>query len=188
MIELSYKDNDFSFDFAAVNFTKSEDNQYAYRLDGYDRAWIYCGNRQFARYINVGPGRYTFRVKGSNNDGVWNEAGTSVALIIAPPFWRTWWAYALYGISLVTMLYAFRRYEMNRQQLKYGYELKKIESDKLKELDGLKSRFFANISHEFRTPLTLILGPTEELQAVQPDEASRRNSSWCIATHSVCSG
>ena len=76
----------------------------------------------------MGAGNYRFRVKGSNNDGVWDEKGTSIALIISPPFWKTWWAYTVYGVVLLTLLYSFRRYEMNRQQLKYGYELKKIES------------------------------------------------------------
>ncbi|MCK5573606.1 MAG: hybrid sensor histidine kinase/response regulator, partial [Bacteroidetes bacterium] len=165
MIELSYQDIAFTFEFAALSFMEPEQNQYAYTLEGYDSSWIYCGNRQYASYINVPTGRYTFRVKGSNNDGVWNEEGTSIAVIISPPFWKTWWAYTLYGLFTLGSLYGIRRYEMNRQRLKFAYELQKVESEKLKAVDLLKSRFFANISHEFRTPLTLILGPIEKWRA-----------------------
>jgi signal transduction histidine kinase/sugar lactone lactonase YvrE len=91
LIELSYKDNLFSFEFSALDFTRPEDNQYAYTLEGYDTSWNYVGTRQFARYTNVEPGRYTFKVKGSNNDGLWNQEGTSIALVIAPPLWKTTW-------------------------------------------------------------------------------------------------
>jgi ligand-binding sensor domain-containing protein/signal transduction histidine kinase len=90
-IEMSYKENVFSFEFVALNYTSSERNQYAYKLEGFDADWVYCGTRRSATYTNLDGGSYTFRVKGSNNDGVWNEEGTSIAVIITPPFWRTWW-------------------------------------------------------------------------------------------------
>jgi signal transduction histidine kinase/ligand-binding sensor domain-containing protein/DNA-binding response OmpR family regulator len=161
-VTLSYRDNVFSFEFAALNFIHPQNNRYAYRLEGHDTAWTYSGDQQYARYMNIGPGRYTFRVKGSNNDGIWNEEGASIAVVITPPIWKTWWAYALYVILGTLLLYVIRRYELSRQRLKFGYEVEKMESAKLKEVDQLKSRFFANISHEFRTPLTLILGPIEK--------------------------
>jgi signal transduction histidine kinase/ligand-binding sensor domain-containing protein/DNA-binding response OmpR family regulator len=174
---LSYQDNFFSFEFAALDFTDPDMNQYGYMLEGYDTSWTYSGERQYARYVNVGPGHYIFRVKCSNNDGVWNEEGSSVAVIIAPPFWRTWWAYTFYVVLAVGLLYVLRRYELNRQALKFSYELGMVESAKLREVNTVKSRFFANISHEFRTPLTLILGPVRELHAVQPDEKSKEKLS-----------
>ncbi len=88
-IQLSYKDTFFAFEFAALDFTDPAKNQYAYRLEGFDADWIYCGNRHYASYTNLPPGRYAFHVKGSNNDGVWNEQGSSIRLVIAPPFWQT---------------------------------------------------------------------------------------------------
>lgn len=97
LIELSYKENVFSFEFAALNYTSPEKNQYAYKLVGFDDDWVYCGTRRYATYTNLDGGKYIFRVKGSNNDGVWNEEGASIAVVIAPPFWSTWWfrAFAL---------------------------------------------------------------------------------------------
>jgi PAS domain S-box-containing protein len=90
-ITLSYQDNFFAFEFAALDYTDPAKNQYAYRLEGFDKDWIYCGTRRYASYTNLPPGEYTFRVKGTNNDGVWNETGHTVKITIAPPFWATWW-------------------------------------------------------------------------------------------------
>lgn len=90
-IELSYRDYVFSFEFAALNFCSTEKNTYAYLMEGFDKEWNYVGNRRFASYTNLNPGEYVFRVKGANSDGVWNEQGASVRIVIAPPFWQTWW-------------------------------------------------------------------------------------------------
>ncbi|MEQ9482947.1 two-component regulator propeller domain-containing protein [Coleofasciculus sp. F4-SAH-05] len=106
-IKLSYKDNFFSFEFAALDYTNPKKNQYAYKLEGFDQDWIYSGTRRYASYTNLDPGTYTFRVKGSNNDGVWNEEGTSVAITITPPPWKTGWAYTLYGIAVFGAIYGY---------------------------------------------------------------------------------
>jgi PAS domain S-box-containing protein len=90
-ITLSYSDNFFAFEFAALDYTDPAKNQYAYQLVGFDEDWIYCGTRRYASYTNLPPGEYTFRVKGTNNDGVWNETGHEVRITITPPFWETWW-------------------------------------------------------------------------------------------------
>ncbi len=90
-IELSYSDNSFSFEFAALDYNNPGRNQYAYMMEGFDKDWINSGNIRTANYTNLDPGDYIFRVKGSNNDGVWNEEGTSVRIIITPPWWQTWW-------------------------------------------------------------------------------------------------
>lgn len=103
-IELKYSESVFSFEFAALEFTNSARNQYAYKMDGFDKDWIYCGTRREARYTNLDPGEYTFRVKGSNNDGVWSEQGTSIRVVIIPPFWRTGWfvvAMSVLGIGAI---------------------------------------------------------------------------------------
>lgn len=110
-IKLNYRQNFFSFDFASLDYTNPKKNQYAYKLQGLDRDWVYAGNRTVAYYTDVKPGTYTFRVKGSNNDGIWNEEGASIKIIVTPPFWRTWWFYSLVGLVLVGMLgwgYHFR--------------------------------------------------------------------------------
>ena len=161
-IELPYDQNFLSFDFVALNYDSPEKNQYAYQLEGVDQDWIHSGNRRFASYPDLDPGKYTFRVIGSNNDGLWNEEGKSLNITILPPWWQTRWAYTLYGMLAIGFLYGLRHYTVKRERLKHELKLQTLEAEKMHELDHLKSRFFANISHEFRTPLTLILGPLEK--------------------------
>ncbi len=174
-IQLKYNENYFSFEFAALDYKDSMSNQYAYQLQGLDDNWIYSGNFRFASYTAVPPGNYTFRVKGSNNDGYWNDEGAIVRVTVLSPPWATWWAYTLYGLVFVAAVYGLRRYDPKRQRLKHALDLEHVEAEKLKELDSVKSRFFANISHEFRTPLTLILGPLQNLFSKVSDEPARQD-------------
>ncbi|GIK22429.1 MAG: hybrid sensor histidine kinase/response regulator [Ignavibacteriota bacterium] len=164
-IHFSYDENFLSFEFVALSYLSEERNQFAYKLEAIDTGWVYSGTRRFASYPNLPPGEYIFRVKGSNNDGVWNEAGTSIAIIISPPFWRTIWAYSFYAFIFIFSLYGIRRYEMNRLKLKDKIKLDEAVLQEKEETEKIKSRFFANISHEFRTPLTLILGPAEKINS-----------------------
>jgi PAS domain S-box-containing protein len=114
-IKLSYKANFFGFEFAALDYTNPKKNQYAYKLEGFDKDWIYSGSRRYATYTNLDGGTYTFRVKGSNNDGVWNEEGTSIKLIITPPPWKTWWAYTLYIVALVSAVLGYVQWKTRTQ-------------------------------------------------------------------------
>jgi signal transduction histidine kinase/ligand-binding sensor domain-containing protein/DNA-binding response OmpR family regulator len=164
-IKLPYDKNFLSFGFAALSYISPERNQYAYEMEGIDRDWVYSGNTHNISYTNLEPGRYTFKVKGSNNDGVWNEAGTSILIIISPPWWRANWAYISYGCIIVIILYGVRRYDLNRVELKNKVKMNEAVLKEREETEKMKSRFFANISHEFRTPLTLILGPAEKINA-----------------------
>lgn len=164
-IHLSYNENFLSFEFVALSYLSPERNLYAHKMEGIDTGWVYSGNRKFASYPNLPPGEYIFRVKGSNNDGVWNEEGTSIAIIISPPFWKTWWAYSTYALIFVFSLYGIRQYEMNRVKLKDKIKMDEAVLAEKEETEKIKSRFFANISHEFRTPLTLILGPAEKINS-----------------------
>ncbi len=175
-LRLSYRDNVFTFEFAALDFSAPEKNRYAFRMEGFNTDWISAGANRSATYTNLPPGRYTFRVRGTNSDGVWNEEGTSVAVFIAPPPWRTWWAYTGYVLLALGAVWTVTRYRRNRLLLKHRVEIDRLEAEKLRaleriegenlrELDHARSRFFANVSHEFRTPLTLTLGPLDDLKA-----------------------
>lgn len=113
---LSHTDNVFSFEFAALDFTNPQKNKYAYRLEGFQDAWVECGGRRTATYTNLDPGRYVFQVKGSNSDGVWNPEPTSVAIVVTPPFWRTGPAYLVYILLIFGLLYGFRRFELERER------------------------------------------------------------------------
>ena len=156
-INLAYDQNDFNVEFSALNFVNPQNNRYKYRLEPYESNWIERqASQRVAHYTNISPGVYKFRVIGSNNDGVWNEAGATLTITITPPWWRTWWAYSLYFVAFIALILSWRNYDLKRAKLKH-------RAEHLSELDHLKSRFFTNISHEFRTPITLILGPLKDL-------------------------
>ncbi len=111
-IILSYYQNVFSFEFAALDYTAPNKNQYAYMMEGFDKGWVKSGNRHFVTYTNLDPGKYTFRVRGSNNDGVWNTKGASIKIIILPPFWRTWWFIFSSFIALSSVIIFFISYRV----------------------------------------------------------------------------
>ncbi len=171
-VVIPYDLNVVGFEFASLDYTAPEKNQYAYQMVGFDEDWVYSGTRRLATYTNLDPGHYTFRVKGTNNDGYWNETGISMAVTILPPPWRTWWAYSIYGVALIGLILVSRNEILKRERLRHQFKLKELEATKYHELDALKSRFFSNISHEFRTPLTLILGPLQKKleKAVEPGD------------------
>ncbi|MES2776433.1 MAG: two-component regulator propeller domain-containing protein [Bacteroidota bacterium] len=160
-INLSYQQSTFSFGFAALNYTALENNQYAYKLEPWDKDWNDAGSDRKASYTNVAPGHYTFRVKASNNDGIWNEKGAAIKVTIRPPFWNTWWFRTLAAIIIISGLVWFYRF-------KRRLERQKLEEEKKDEIHQVQLQFFTNISHEFRTPLSLILGPLEQLQKEDP--------------------
>ncbi len=128
-IVLSYAEYVITFEFASLDYSSPDKNRYAYKLENFNKDWIYSGSIRSATYTHLPPGEYIFRVKGSNNDGIWNETGIALTLIIKPPWWSTWWAYILYGLILLSGLYLIRRYELNRIRLKNQLKLEKVETD-----------------------------------------------------------
>ncbi|MEN9444642.1 MAG: hypothetical protein RIS47_1532, partial [Bacteroidota bacterium] len=153
-IVLKYNQSSFSIEFVALNFIQGSKSQYAYRLKGLENEWNIVSHQNSASYNYLKPGKYTFEVKGSNNDGVWNETPARLQIEIRPPFWQTTWAYAVYLLLCVTIIYVYVR-----------YRVEKAKQDHILELNQMKLQFFANISHELRTPLTLILSPVENMIA-----------------------
>lgn len=162
-INLTYDQNDFSFEFAVLSFSQTSKNEYAYQLVNYDEGWQNVGNRREAYYTNVPPGYYVFKVKGTNNDGIWSSHEAAVEIVISPAWYSTYWAYSLYIIIITALLVWGIQTIVNRERLQTQLHVEHMELSKMQELDEMKSSFFANISHEFRSPLTLILGPLKAM-------------------------
>ncbi|NMH88378.1 hybrid sensor histidine kinase/response regulator transcription factor [Flavivirga algicola] len=161
-IKLKYDQNDFKFDFVAINFSNPDSNNYAYMLEGFDADWNFIGNNTSANYTNLSHGTYVFKVKNSIDPNSWSEPN-EIKVIILPAPWKTWWAYLIY-LSLGALLFYFIR-KLIKARIIARNELKRerLEKEQIEEVNKLKLQLFTEISHEFRTPLTLILGPVEQL-------------------------
>lgn len=162
-LKLPYRNNQISLEFAALDYIRPEKNQFAYKLEGFENEWNYAGTRRYANYTNLDPGYYTFKVKGTNSDGVWNEEGAALSIYIPTPFGRTYWAYLLYGILFIGLVYAINAYIIGLVRVKHDLKIERMERKKAKEMNQFKLQFFTDIAHEFKTPLTLIQAPLEEI-------------------------
>ena len=163
-INLKHFENTISFEFAALDFAAPDKIRYAYKLEGLDKDWTFTdASRRYVNYTNLNYGNYTFRVKAANNDGVWNERVSEINIVIQPPWWKTKWALALYTIAAMLVLYGFRKLILMRANFIHDIKLERIQRENMEKLNRAKLQFFTNISHEFRTPLTLILGPVQSL-------------------------
>ena len=155
--KLDYNQRDITFSYTGIHFTKSLDNKYSYRLDPYESEWSSVTTERTVRYTNLDPDQYTFYVKSANSDGVWTETPTTFSFEIRPPWWATWWARSIFVILILTAIYYAYQFQLNKK-------IAQSEADRLKELDQLKSRLYTNITHEFRTPLSIILGVAKQVK------------------------
>lgn len=162
-LKVAHDQNDISFVCSALHYVRPEKNQYAFWLENYDENWYESGTNRIATYTNLDPGTYIFHVKAANSDGVWNEQPRSLAIVIHPPWYATIWAYAIYTFIIISIIYVIWSTQLRRIRLGDELRLQQVEAKKLQEIDHMKTQFLANISHEFRTPLTLILGPIDGL-------------------------
>ncbi|HLP60260.1 MAG TPA: two-component regulator propeller domain-containing protein, partial [Candidatus Deferrimicrobium sp.] len=157
-LTLSHNDYFFSFEFAALDYTAPQKNRYAYRMEGLDNDWITTdAAKRFASYTTLSPGTYTFRVKGSNNDGVWNEEGAALKIIITPPFWKTLWFRIFAVVIFIFILLHIHRV----RTLSIRQEMEKMRLEK--ELQ-LKADFTAMLVHDLRSPLTTVMGYSDMLK------------------------
>ncbi|MCK6693474.1 MAG: ATP-binding protein [Thermoanaerobaculia bacterium] len=154
-IRLPFEQNQFSFHVSLFDFYGDELTRLEYQLENYDRGWRNDLRQGEATYINVPPGHYVFRVRGMNNIGV-RARELQISVTVLPPWWRSWWAYTCWTLLIAGALYGFYRFQLDKK-------LEHAEAVRLRELDAVKTKLYTNITHEFRTPLTLLIGPAERL-------------------------
>jgi len=172
---LSYDQNNFTLEFAALSYINARKDRYAYRLEGFDKDWMTTdGRSRRAVYTNIDPGDYVFRVKASNSDGIWNDRGIAIRVVVKPPWWKTGFAYAAYIIAVLLVLYLARMRIIGRARARFALAEERREAMRVHELDRMKIKFFTNLSHEFRTPLSLILSPVDRLIRGTDDPGRRQ--------------
>ncbi|MDL2291579.1 response regulator, partial [Bacteroides sp. OttesenSCG-928-F21] len=172
-IELPYKYNNFSIEFASLTYQNPGLNKYVYKLEGFEKEWQYTdANRHFAYYNNLKSGSYTFLLRATNENGVWSSRTRRMEVVILPPFWATWWAYTIYVLLLIGIVFLIYRTAKNRMILMNSLQLQKLEQGKAEELNHSKLQFFTNITHELLTPLTIISATIDELKLQAPQYVS----------------
>lgn len=162
-LTLSHNQSFFSIEYVGVNYTRSKNNQYAYLLEGFDEKWNYVGSKTNATFTNVPAGNYIFQVKASNNDGLWNEIPTKLNIKILPAWWQSNLAWLIYLLTIMTISYISYKVFIERIRERRILKFEREEHKQLEALNSKKIQFFTNISHEFRTPLTLILNPLNDI-------------------------
>ena len=178
-VKLAYDQTSLSLEFVAIDYDNADKINYAYFLEGWDEQWNYVGHTRKANYSRLPEGKYFFKVKTTNFKGGWNKEASLVAIEVLPPWYRTWWAYSLYLLGLLAILLAYMEYHKNKEKLKYKVKIAELESKKEKEIAEKQSSMFTYISHEFRTPLSLIINPLKK--AVQKESVQNGSSGSDLA-------
>ena len=172
-IEVPYKEAVFSFSFTALEYASPKRISYAYYMEGWDKGWNNAGNTRSATYTHLNEGTYTFRVRCTNAEGIRNPQEIALSITVLPPWYRSWWAYLLYAALVSGGIYMYFLYKMRQNRLKYEIRLAHINAQKEKDLHEKKLSFFTHISHEFRTPLTLIINPIREMLSRAEEDSGR---------------
>ena len=162
-LTIPYEEALLFVEFAALEFGTPENINYRYILEGWDKDWIVAGKQRTAQYSRIQEGTYFLKIKSTSADGLWNEDETVIRIQVLPPWYRTGWAYATYLFLLASLIYGYIIYERRRIRLQHEVELEHLAIEQEKELNQRKLSFFTHISHEFRTPLTLITNPLKEI-------------------------
>ena len=178
-VKLAYDQTSLSLEFVAIDYDNADKINYAYFLEGWDEQWNYVGHTRKANYSRLPEGKYFFKVKTTNFKGGWNKEASLVSIEVLPPWYRTWWAYSLYLLGLLAILLAYMEYHKNKEKLKYKVKIAELESKKEKEIAEKQSSMFTYISHEFRTPLSLIINPLKK--AVQKESVQNGSSGSDLA-------
>ena len=163
-IKIGYSDSKmFSLSFASLSYCSPEKIQYAYMLEGFDRDWNYVGNQNSATYTNLPAGTYIFRVKATNNDGIWSDNEASLKIVVEPPFWWSWYAKLFYLLLLCSAIWYYVHLRLKRAEHRHQIEMQRLHEEKEKEVREARLNFFTMIAHEIRTPVSLIIGPLEKI-------------------------
>lgn len=162
-ITLNANQSSLTIEFFVSNYLAGKHNTFAYQLEGLDKNWNQSTENRQVTYTNLKRGTYVFRVKAANNDGKWNEEVTDLEIRVLPHWWQTWWAIMLFLILAGTALWYIRRFVKQRRAMDEQLRAERMEKEKMEEINQMKTRFFINISHEFRTPLTLIMSPLQDI-------------------------
>ncbi len=161
---LNYKQNDFSIGFSSSNYSNVKVNKYRYKLLGYDEGWTIVNKTQRnARFSNIPDGNYTLLVEATNPDGKWSEAVKEIAIRVQPAPWKTWWAYLIYALLFLGLISSFIYFLINKQELRNQIALSNLKNEQEKEINEMKLTFFTDVAHEFKTPLSLVIGPLNDL-------------------------
>lgn len=162
-LELPYDESMLNIEFAALEYSLPEKISYAYFLEGWDSQWHYVDNIRTANYSRLTEGNYILKIKSTNAEGIWNSEAISLPITILPPWYRSWYAYFIYVLVLAFGIYIVDKYQRKQAQLKYEVQLSQDLAKQEKELNEKKITFFTNISHEFRSPLTMIINPLKDI-------------------------
>jgi signal transduction histidine kinase/DNA-binding response OmpR family regulator/ligand-binding sensor domain-containing protein len=162
-ITLNHLQDILTLEFASLDYAAPGQNKYRYQLVGIDEDWVESGTRRSATYLHLPSGNYTFKVQGSNSQGTWSDKTAELQITVLPPWWRTWWAYLAYLMAMGIAIWLYLRFKVNKAKLKAQLEYQQEEAKRVKELDSIKTQLYTNITHEFRTPLTVILGMARQV-------------------------